>query len=153
MTMLRTNFTDPVSLRNAVDSLFEQSFVRSSHTNGKEDPGRAMAINLYEKDDVYYLKAYLPGVKGYDVDISVDDKIINLKARIPSKLDSEDAKDYRWHISELGYGDVSRSVTFPVLIDAGSIEASQEDGILTVTVPKAEEAKPRQIKVKAVKKG
>jgi HSP20 family protein len=107
-----------------------------------------MAVNLCEKDDNYYLQAYLPGVKAEDVDISVDGNTINLKARIPSSMESEDAKNYRWYITELGYGDVNRSVNFPVPVNANRIEASQENGVLTIVVPKAEEAKPKQIKVK-----
>lgn len=147
--MLRATFTGPVSLRDAVDRLFERSFVQPPQSAAGQRPVRTMAVNLYEKDGNYYLQAYLPGVKAEDVGISVDANTVNLKARIPSSMESEDAKDYCWYITELGYGDVSRSVNFPVPVDANRIEASQENGVLTITVPKAEEAKPKQIKVKS----
>jgi len=149
MAIERTPFTDLVSLRDAMDRLFEQSFVRPGQTGAQERSVHTMAVNLCEKDDTYFIQAFLPGVKAEDVEISVDGNAINLKARIPSSLEKEEARDYRWYITELGYGDVSRSVNFPVPVDAGRIEASQENGVLTVTVPKAEEAKPKQIKVKA----
>jgi len=148
MTLFRTSFTDPVSLREAMDRLFEQSFVRGSQAAGEERSAQTMAVNLYEKDDVYYLQAYLPGVKAEDVEINLDGNVMNLKVRVPSSLEDEEAKNCRWYITELGYGDVGRSVNFPLPIDASRIEASQENGVLTVSVPKAEEAKPKQIKVK-----
>jgi len=147
--MLRANFNDPVSLRDAVDRLFEQSFVQSPQSADGQRLARTMAVNLYEKEDNYYLQAYLPGVKADDVDISIDSNTVNIKARIPSSIESEEARNYRWYITELGYGDVSRSVNFPVPVDASRIEASQENGVLTILVPKAEEAKPKQIKVKS----
>ena len=146
--MLRTTFTSPVSLKDAMDRLFEQSFVQSPQSSAGQGSARTMAVNLCEKDDNYYLQAYLPGVKAEDVDVSVGGNTINLKARIPSSMESEDAKNYRWYITELGYGDVNRSVNFPVPVNANRIEASQENGVLTIVVPKAEEAKPKQIKVK-----
>ncbi len=150
MAVQRVNpFTDLVSLRDAMDRLFEQSFVSPE---GGSMPGRAsgsMPVNLYEKDETFYLQAYLPGVSADEVEINVDQNTLNLKTRMPSLLEKEEAKNYRWYITELGFGDVSRTITFPSLIDAGRIEASQENGVLTVTVPKAEEAKPKQIKVKA----
>ncbi len=149
MAMQRTNpFTDLVSLRDAMDRLFEQSFVRPERGASVQERGaRTMAVNLCEKDDKYYVQAFLPGVKADQVEISIDQNTLNLKARIPSELEKEEAKKYRWYITELGYGDVSRSITFPAPIDAGKIEASQENGVLTVEIPKAEGAKPRQIKV------
>jgi len=148
MAIERTPFTDLVSLRDAMDTIFEQSFVRPGQGAQRERSVHTMAVNLCEKDDTYFIQAFLPGVKAEDVEISVDGNAINLKARIPASLEKEEAKNYRWYISELGYGDVSRSITFPAPVDASRIEASQENGVLTVTVPKAEEAKPKQIKVK-----
>ncbi len=151
MAMERMNpFTDLVSLRDAMDRLFEQSVVRPARTAAQQVT-RSMAVNLYEKDDRYFIQAFLPGVKAEDVNISVDQNTVSIKAHIPGELEKEEAKNYNWYIAELGYGDISRSVTLPFPIDAGAIEASQENGVLTVAVPKAEEAKPRQIKVKTGK--
>lgn len=148
MAIERTPFTDLVSLRDAMDRLFEQSFVRPSQAAGQTRAAHTMAVNLFEKDDTYYVQAFLPGVKAEEVEINVDQNTLNLKARIPSDLEKEEARQYRWYVTELGYGDVSRSLSFPAPIDAARIEASQENGVLTITVPKAEQAKPKQIKVK-----
>lgn len=149
MAMQRTNpFTDVVSLRDAMDRLFEQSFIGLERGAAAQERGaRTMAVNLCEKDDKYYVQAFLPGVKAEEVEISVNQNTINLKAHIPSDLEKEGAKNYRWYITELGYGDLSRSLTFPAPIDASKIEARQDNGVLTVEVPKAEGARPRQIKV------
>lgn len=148
ITIKTSPFTNLVSLRDAMDRLFEQSFVSAGQTADQEKASYTMAVNLFEKDEAYYLQAFLPGVKADEVEISVDQNTLNIKARIPGEVEKEGAKDYRWYISELGYGKLSRSITFPGLIDAERIEASQDNGVLTIVVPKAEEAKPKQIKVK-----
>jgi len=143
-------FTDLVTLRQAMDRLFDQSFVRSGQTGAREVTGaRSMPIDLYERDSDYIIKAYLPGVSAEDVGINADQGTLTIKAHIPSEAEREEAKNYRWLVNELGYGDVVRTVILPSMIDASKIDAAVENGILTVTVPKAEEAKPKKITVKA----
>ena len=87
------------------------------------------------------------GVKAEDVEIGAESETVTIKAHIPGEAEKEGAGAYRWLVGELGYGDVVRTVTLPAAIDAGKIEASVENGVLMVTVPKAEEAKPRKIAV------
>jgi HSP20 family protein len=143
-------FSELTTLRQAMDRLFDQSFIRPERAGVRELAGaRTMPIDLYEKEGDYILKAYLPGARAEDVDIDADRGMITIKAHIPGEAEQEQAKNYNWLVNELGYGDVVRSVTLPVLVDAGKIEASVENGILTVSIPKAEEAKPKKIAVKA----
>jgi len=142
-------FADLVTLREAMDRLFDQSFVRPGQTGTREMTGaRNMPIDLYERNGDYIIKAYLPGVKAEDVDINADQGTLTIQAHVPGEAEREEAKNYKWLVNELGYGDVARTVTLPSVIDAGKIDATVENGILTVTVPKAEEAKPKKIKVK-----
>lgn len=143
-------FTDLVTLREAMGSLFDRSYVRSGQPGNQETAGtRNMPLDVYEKDNAYIIRAYLPGSKAEDVDIDVDNTTMTIKAHIPSELEQEEAKGYKWLLGELGYGDVGRSITMPSQINAGKIEAVVENGVLTLTVPKAEEAKPKKIAVKS----
>lgn len=147
MVMRRVNpVSDLLSLRDMMDRLFEQSLLQPGR-RAAEAVG-VMPIDLYEKDDAFILKAYLPGVKADDVAISVDQNTVMVKAHISADGEKEEAKNYRWIVNELGWGDVARAVTLPAAFEADKIEAVVDNGILTLTIPKAEEAKPRQIKVK-----
>ena len=133
-----------------MDRLFDQSFIRPGQTGAREVTGtRSMPIDLYERDDDYVIKAYLPGVKAEDVDINANQDTLTIQAHIPGEAEQEGTKDYKWLVNELGYGNVVRTVTLPALVDAVKIDAAVENGILTVTVPKAEETKPKKITVKA----
>jgi len=143
-------FTDLVTLRQAMDRLFDQSFVRPGQTGVREmTSASSMPIDLYDRNGDYIIKAYLPGVRAEDVEINADQGTLTIQAHIPGEAEREEAKNYRWLVNELGYGDVVRTVTLPSMIDAGKIDATVENGILTVTVPKAEEAKPKKITVRA----
>lgn len=143
-------FTDLVTLREAMGRLFDQSYVGSVQTGTGETAGtRNMPLEVYEKDGDYIVKAYLPGVKAEDVDIDVDNNTLTIKAHIPSELEHEESRNYKWILNELGYGDIGRSISMPSPINTGNIEAAVENGVLTLTVPKTEEAKPKKIAVKA----
>ena len=143
-------FGDSVSLREAMDKLFEQSVVRPRREGAQSSASvRSMPVDLYETDNDYVIRAYVPGVKAEDVDINAERDSILIKAHVPGEAEREEAKGYRWMMGELGFGDVVRGLNLPTPIEAGKIEASVENGILTVVVPKAEEAKPKKIAVKA----
>lgn len=133
------------SLRDLMDRFLEQGFVQPRVRAG----AAVMPIDLYEKDDAFILKSYLPGVKADDVEVSVNQNTITVKSHISADAEKEEAKNYRWMVNELGWGDVARSVTLPAPFQADKIDAVVDNGVLILTVPKAEEAKPKQIKVKA----
>jgi len=143
-------FGDIVSLREAMDRLFEHSVVRPGQDSARPSGGaRTMPLDVYEKDNGYVLRAYVPGVKAEDVDINAERDSIVIRAHIPGEAEKEDAQSYRWLMGELGYGDVVRGLSLPAPIEAGKIEASVQNGVLTVLVPKAEEARPKRIAVRA----
>ena len=142
-------FADLVSLREAMSSLFDQSFVRPTRGAVPEKAAaRVLPIDLYERENDYVIRAYVPGAKADDVEINADQGTLIIKARIPGERDTDEAKSYKWLISELVRGDVARAIAHPARIDMAKIEAGCENGILTVTVPKAEEVKPKKITVK-----
>ena len=142
-------FSGMVSLRDAMDRLLEQSFISPHRSISTDLPGaRIMSIDLYERNGDYVMKAYVPGVKVEDIEIHVDrGTLLTIKARVGGKAEQEEAKKYKWLVSELDYGDHSRSVTLPTMVDVNRIEATAENGVLTIILPKAEEAKPKQIKI------
>ncbi len=143
-------FGDIVSLRDAMDRLFEQSVVRPQRTPSEPSlaGARMMPVDVFEKDSDYVIRAYVPGVKAEDVEIGAERETVTIKAHIPGEVESDESRNYKWLAAELGYGDVVRMVTLPMPINSSGIEAQVDNGVLTVVVPKAEEAKPKKITVK-----
>jgi HSP20 family protein len=143
-------YSNIVSLKDAMDRLFEQSVVRR-HDSGEPSnlaAARIMPVDVYEKESDYVIRAYVPGVKAEDVEIAAERETVSIKVHVPGEVEKEEAKSYRWLAAELGYGDVVRMLTLPAPINAAKIEAEVENGVLMVVVPKAEEAKPKKIVVK-----
>jgi len=104
------------------------------------------ALDVYENDDAVVVKGALPGVRPEEVDISVTGDVLTIKGETKSE---EESKDGSYHRRELRYGAFARSVALPTLVDYDKAEATFENGILTVSLPKAEEVKPKSIKIAA----
>ncbi|MFO7760352.1 MAG: Hsp20/alpha crystallin family protein [Desulfobia sp.] len=102
-------------------------------------------VNLSENKDNYYIRAELPGIAREDLELSAVDGSIFISGE--RKITDED-KNATFHRRERNAGSFSRAVSLPGKIDSNKIEASMINGILEITVPKAEETKPKQIKVK-----
>jgi HSP20 family protein len=105
----------------------------------------APAVDFYEDGEQLVLKAELPGVKKEDLDLSLEDGVLTLAGERREEKSFEKAEVHR---SERFLGKFQRSFTLPTAVEASKVQASFKDGILTVTLPKAEEAKPKQIEVK-----
>ena len=102
-------------------------------------------VEMYEKDDKFVVRAELPGMKKEELDISVLGDTLTIKGERKAKSEVKDEDYYR---CELCYGKFSRSVALPAAVDAKKVEASYENGILEITLPKVEEAKPKKVEVK-----
>jgi len=111
--------------------------------------GWAPAIEVFEKEDKFVVKAELPGIKEEEIDISVLGNMLNIKGE--RKVESE-VKEQDYHCCERSYCTFSRLITVPSNIDAKKIEATYEDGVLEVSLPKVPEVKPKKIAVSAKKK-
>ena len=103
------------------------------------------ALEMYEKEDKFVVRTELPGMKKEDVDISVLGDTLTIKGE--RKAESE-VKDEDYHRCEMCYGRFTRAVTLPSAVQAGKVEASYDNGILEITLPKATEAKPKKIEIK-----
>ena len=132
-----------MTLRDAMDRLFDDAFTRPlSMRDGWSSP----AIDMYQTDDEIVVKASLPGFKADDVQINITGDVLTLRGEMKHE---EEKKEKAWHMREQRWGSFERSVALPTNVVADRANADFENGILTVTLPKAEEAKPRIISVKA----
>jgi HSP20 family protein len=141
-------FRDLISLREAMDRLFEESFIRPRTGYLAPLSAGALAVDMYETDQDLVVKSSVPGVKPEDIDISITGDTLTIKGETKAEEKVEKANYVR---QERRYGAFSRSLSLPTSIVAEKAKAEFEDGVLTLTLPKAEEAKPKTIKVKAKK--
>ena len=134
---------DFMTLREAMDHLFDDAFTRPlSIWDGWSVP----AIDMYQTDEELVVKASIPGYKAENVQISVTGDVLTLRGEVKQ----EDEKNEKaWHIREQRWGSFERSVALPTQVVADKAKAEFENGILIVTLPKAEEVKPKTITVKA----
>lgn len=113
--------------------------------NPRPAQGWLPAVDFYEDGEQLVLKAELPGMKKEDLDLSLHDGVLTLAGERKEEKTFENAEVHR---SERYLGKFQRSFTLPAAVNAANVQASFKDGILTVTLPKAEEAKPKHIAVK-----
>jgi len=144
MTLIRRNspFGELLSLRQAMDRLFEDSFIRPGSMS--EGQGSALALDVYSTDDAVVIEAAMPGVRPEDVDISVLGDTLTISGQ---SRDERQAEESGYSYREIRRGSFSRSLTLPGGLDADGARASFENGLLRLSIPKAEEAKPRQIRI------
>ena len=135
---------DFMTLRGAMDRLFEDSFVGRRPREWLPAEG-TLALDMYQTEEAAVIKSSVPGVKPDDIDITISGNTLTISGET-----KEEEEDYIRR--ERRYGSVSRSVVLPEGLEPGKAEASFEDGILTLSIPKAPEAKPKVIKVKGKKK-
>jgi HSP20 family protein len=140
---------DVMSLREAMDRLFEDSFVGRRPREWVSAAESTLAIDMYETEDAAVVKTAVPGVKPDDIDITISGNTLTISGETKEE---EEVKEDNYIRRERRYGSFSRSVVLPETLKPDEAEASFEDGILTLTIPKAPEAKPKVIKVKGKKK-
>jgi HSP20 family protein len=135
-----------MTLREAMDRLFDDAFTRPLSIRDGWSTLSAPAIDMYQTDDEVVVKAALPGIKTDEVQINVTGDVLTIKGEMKHE---EEKQDKAWHIREHRWGSFERSVALPTAVISDQAKAEFENGILTVTLPKAEEVKPRTITVKA----
>ncbi len=138
----RNRFEELDRLRRQLDRLAGEMDTGPFRVAGR---GVYPLINLTEDTDNYYLRAEMPGVKAGDLDVQATADNISIAGE---RRPLEDDGSVRYHRRERDFGKFSRAVSLPGKIDHDKISAKMENGILAVTIPKAESAKPRQIEIK-----
>jgi HSP20 family protein len=140
-------FRDLVSVQERMNRIFDDAFRGTGR--GSEDDWAlggswAPVVDIFEHEGNLVLKAELPGVDPKDVDVHVENNTLTLRGE--RKFASE-VKREKYHRVERAYGTFSRSFTLPNVVDTDKIKAEYKDGVLQVTLPTREEAKPKQIAV------
>jgi len=136
-------FREAISLRDAMNSLLQESFVRPGGMQGQNGLG-TLPLDVTETENDFVVKASLPGVKPEDVQITVHGDTLTIRGE--SKAEDE-KKGEHWHLRERRYGSFQRSVALSTPVNSDQAQAHYEHGVLTLTLPKSEAARPRQIKV------
>jgi HSP20 family protein len=109
---------------------------------------RVMPMDLYREGDTFVVKADLPGANPDSIDIDVDDRTLTIRAERPAISLDTSQDNNTWLSRERGAGQYARQISLGPGLDLGRIDASYRDGVLTLTIPVAEEAKPRKIAVR-----
>jgi HSP20 family protein len=133
-----------MTLREAMDRLFDDAFTRP--IGNMSAFSGAPAIDLYQDEDEVVMKAALPGISARDVQISVTAGVLTLRGEFKQ---DEEKKQATYHIREHSYGSFERSITLPVDVESDKARADFKNGILTISLPKAEAVKPKTISIKA----
>ncbi|NIR42796.1 MAG: Hsp20/alpha crystallin family protein [Gemmatimonadetes bacterium] len=133
-------------LRSELDRTFGDLYGWSRAPVGRAGARRGTypAVNVWEEDDVLRAEAEVPGLKMEQLEILVQGDELTLKG----EREMENREEVTYHRRERGFGSFSSVVRLPVEIDVDNVEARLEDGVLTVTLPKAPSARPRKIEVK-----
>ncbi len=133
-------FRELWDMRRTMDRLMEGSYPGSEV--GQQSFG--MPMDVCETQDAYEIEAALPGIKPEDVDVTLDQNTLTIRGE--TKVD-DDQDDKNYHLRERRYGTFTRSITLPSNIQSDAINATYEDGILKLHLPKAEEARPKRIQI------
>ena len=135
-------FDQLTNVRDEINRLFESPLENGGSSNVFNT--WAPAVDVYEDNDNLIVRAELPGMKKEDIEISLHENIITVSGERKNEKKYEGAKTSR---EERFFGRFTRSISLPKAIDGGRVKANYKEGLLTVTLPKAAEAKPRQIQI------
>jgi HSP20 family protein len=136
-------FRELLSMRDTMDRFFGDAFLRTAEGYGLET---GLRVDMMQTEDEVIVKASLPGVKPEDIHISVTGDVLTLKGEVREEKTTDQAA---YHLRERSYGAFARSLSLPADVVADQAKAEFENGVLTLTLPKAEQHKPKTITVKA----
>jgi len=137
-------FSELNTLQREMNRVFD-SFLRGTEEEGEFGGTWRPDVDIKETPDAIILQAELPGMKKEDIKLTVHDNTLEISGE---KKQEEQKKDENYHRIERVYGKFYRSFTLPSMIDAAKINAVFKDGVLHITLPKVEQAKPKEIEIK-----
>ena len=136
-------FRELADMRNMMDRMLERSFaVPQAGWQQTWD----LPLDVIENEDEYVVKASIPGINPDNLDITFNDRTLTIKGESKGE---EEKKEQRYHLRERWSGSFTRSISLPTRVKAEGIQASCENGVLTLHLPKTEEVKPRRIAIQA----
>ncbi len=139
-------FRDMMGLQDEINRLFDSAFGRGPVERAGLFEGEwAPAVDVYEDENKVFVTAELPGMAEKDIDLTILGDTLTIKGE---KKKEQEKKEENYYRRESVYGSFQRSVPLPCPVDAEKVKASLKNGILEISMPKKEEAKPKQIKLK-----
>jgi HSP20 family protein len=138
---------DLVSIRDELNRLFGRTFGAAEPTRSSASGSWVPALDVYETPDKLVATLDLPGIDPNEVEVAVEDSTLLVSG---SREFAQETDEQSFHRIERRYGTFSRAIRLPETADAERVEARVDKGILTIEVPKREEAKPRRIEAKAI---
>jgi len=137
---------DAIGLRQVMDSLLEQSFVRPRRETG--DGAFGLAVDVEDRGDAYAIEAAIPGSSPEDVEVSVIGDVVRIHAERREEREEGD-KSGRFLVREQRYGVFERTLRLPAPVDAAAAQAEFKDGVLRITLPKGQESREQRIPIGA----
>jgi HSP20 family protein len=137
-----------LSLREAMDRLFEESFLRPGSLGMNDSASAMLPLDMYETGNDLVVKAAIPGVKPEDIEVTVTGDLLTIKGEFKSENEERDEKR-NYHRQERRYGSFSRQVSLPANVNTEACQADFEDGVLTLKLPKTEEAKVKKVQIQS----
>ena len=131
-----------LSLREAMDRLFEESFLRPGSLGVSDSPSAMLPMDMYETENDVVVKAAIPGVKPEDVEITIEGDTLTIRGERPAPIEN-----VNYVMQERTFGKFQRTLNINIPVDSNRAEARYENGLLTLVIPKAEAAKPKVIQV------
>jgi HSP20 family protein len=137
-------FREMQTFRSMMDRFFDEPFTGAPQLWAQRGEGFPLALDVAEDENSYIVKASIPGVDPEQVEITLTDNVLTIKGETKSEQESD---QQNYHLRERRYGSFMRSVTLPVGVDAEQVEATNENGVLTLRLPKSEAQKPKRISI------
>lgn len=141
-TMTMNPFADVAYLQHQLDRLAQDAFGLRSQTSVSTLP-----VDVFDTGEQVVVQAFVPGLRAEHLDIQVEDNTVTISGQFPHLYDAEESRNYSWYARELRGGRFGRGINLPYKVDWDNTNASVADGVLTLTFPKAPEAKPRRIQI------
>ena len=142
--LARRPIQDLFSIHNDMSRLFDQWYRPARGRAEGENLDWMPVVDILEANGHVEIRAEMPGLPEQDVQVSVTDDVLTLKGE---KTQESDEKDQKYHRVERSYGRFQRSFTLPANLNPEAIKAKFTNGVLTVSIPKAEEVKPKEIQI------
>jgi HSP20 family protein len=131
------------TLQNRLNRFFDDPFLRTGRMDEDANPGQwNPAVDLYEKDDHFVIKAELPGIGKEDIKVDLKDRVLTLSGE---RIYDNEVKEENYYRKERSYGKFQRAFALPADVDSDKITAEFKDGVLRVEVPKPEDKKAKQV--------
>lgn len=142
-------FREVTTLRDAMDQLIEQAVMRPGHVQSLGNLGAGLGhMNVVEANGQYLCQVILPGVNPTDIDVTVRQNTLTIKATMPELLTEDLRKNATYLLREFGAGEITRSLSLPKDVNGEAVEAQFDRGVLTLAIPIAEHAQAKRVAIR-----